>query len=298
MKLQEQGGDRLQPFEPGISDAGLHLDCVEQFDPGNRDTHLQHGDDGIDGTSKAAELADARSDLFGDAEQAELELGDHAQRALTADIEAGEVVAGRRFARASAGSDNVTARRHHGEPQRDLPHRAIAHRIGATRAGRGHTTKRRIGARIERKEQSLISDMGIERLARHTCLHAAIEVGRTDLQHRVHAAKVDADPALDRLQLPFERSACPEWDHRYASARTAAQYRGDFLRASGENNGVGRPDLMHGLAAAVRIARGLGGGETIAEVRPKLRYHSLNRRLPLGCGGHSPVISAGLATSY
>ena len=61
--------------------------------------------------SSVGELADRRGDRLGHAVEAQLDLGDDAERALGADEQPREVVAGARLARAPAGADDPARRR-------------------------------------------------------------------------------------------------------------------------------------------------------------------------------------------
>ncbi len=67
-----------------------------------------------------------------------LDLGDHAERALGADEQPRQVVAGGGLAHPPAGADHPAVRQHRRQPQHVLADGAVAHRIGAAGAGRAH----------------------------------------------------------------------------------------------------------------------------------------------------------------
>ena len=69
---------------------------------------------------------------------------------------------------------------------------------------------RRVGARVDREEQAGALDLFVELLARDARLHGHRQVLGVDRQHLVHAADVDADAALHRQQMAFERGADAE----------------------------------------------------------------------------------------
>ena len=66
------------------------------------------------------------------------------------------------------------------------------------------------------KEQSGVAQVGVERFARDAGLHDAIGVVGVDGQHLVHARQVDADAAVRRADVTFERRARAVRDHRNA----------------------------------------------------------------------------------
>ena len=65
-----------------------------------------------------------------------------------------QVVARGRLARAAAGADDAAVGRDHGQAQHVFAHRAVAHGVGARSARRRHAAERRVGARIDREEES------------------------------------------------------------------------------------------------------------------------------------------------
>ena len=107
MELEEQRRLRREALELRIADAGVHLHVVEQLDARDRNAVLHRDDHRIDGACEIRELADRRRDRLGHAVEAQLDLGDDAERAFGADEQPRQVVAGGRLARAAAGADDA-----------------------------------------------------------------------------------------------------------------------------------------------------------------------------------------------
>ena len=92
-----------------------------------------------------------------------LDFGDDAERALGADEQARQVVAGGGFAHPPAGADHPPVGQSDRQAQHVLAHRAVAHRVGARRAGRAHAADGAgRGAGIDREEQPGVAQMGVE----------------------------------------------------------------------------------------------------------------------------------------
>src|SRR5204862_2497770 len=99
-----------------------------------------------------------------------------AERAFRADDESREIVPGRRLLGAARGGKQLAICQHDLERDDVVLHRAVAHSI-STGAARGrHPAERSIGARIDRKEQTLVAQMLVELLARDARLDDAIEI--------------------------------------------------------------------------------------------------------------------------
>ena len=152
MEFEEQRRLRREAFELRVADARVHLHVVEELDTGDRDARLHRGDDRIDRAREIRELADRGRDRLGNAIQAQLDLGDDAERPLRADEQPREIVARARLAGAASGLDDPAVRRDDGEPQHVLAHRAVAHRVRARGTRRRHAANRRVRAGIDREE--------------------------------------------------------------------------------------------------------------------------------------------------
>jgi hypothetical protein len=95
-----------------------------------------------------------------------VDLGDDAERALGADQQAGQVVAGRGFARAPPVRDDLAVGQDHLQA-RMLPRACCRSGPRWCRgARRDHAADGGVGARIDREEQALVAQMGVELLAR------------------------------------------------------------------------------------------------------------------------------------
>ncbi len=186
--------------------------------------------------------------------QPERHLGDDAQRALRADEEPREVVARRRLARTRAGSDHATVRKHHRQAEHVVAHRPVAHRHRSRAARRGHAAERGIRARIDREEEAGVPDVGVQRLARHTRLHPAVEILDIDLKHLVHAAEIDAHATAHGSRMTLERRAGAECNDRRAVLCAKPHDFRDLLRGSGKHNHVGRLGGMIRLTLPVALA--------------------------------------------
>ena len=183
------------------------------------------------------------------------DLGDDAERAFRADEEPRQVVAGARFARAAAGVHDLPVGGDDGEPEHVLAHGAVAHGVGARRARRRHAAERRVGARVDRKEQACALELGVELLARHARLHAAVEVGGVDLEHAVHARQVEAHAAVAARRRALRatcrrRTRSPERAPR-GTARTMAATSSLLSRIDDD---VGRRAVGQAFAVAVMLA--------------------------------------------
>ena len=229
------------------------------------------------------ELAHRRGNRLRHAVQAQLDLGDDAERAFRADVEAREIVAGRRLARAAAGAHDAAVGRHDREAEHVLAHRAVAHGVGAGRARRRHAADRRVGARIDREEQARALELGVELLARHARLHAAVEIGRIDLEHLVHLRQVDAHAAVQRRHVALERRADAERDHRHARRVAQAHDGGDLLVAcAGTPRRRAMPASAQPFAVAVLLADRRAHLGALAEIADQ-RAHQI--------GGHARVVA-------
>ena len=154
-------GSRPSSFE--IGDAGRHLHVVQQLDACDGNAGLHDRDHRLHRVAERVELAGGGGGRLRNAVQPKLDLGDHAERALRADEQVGEVVAGRRFAHAPAGADHAAVGESHRQAEHLLADGAVAHRVGAAGAGRAHAADGAVGgAGIDREEQALVAQVGVE----------------------------------------------------------------------------------------------------------------------------------------
>ncbi len=113
VELHEQRWLGLEAFELAVLDRGIHLHFIEQFDARHRDAKLHRGDDATHGAAQVVELADRGADALRYAVELELDLGDDAERAFAANIEARQVIARTRFLCARPGPDDAAVGRDH-----------------------------------------------------------------------------------------------------------------------------------------------------------------------------------------
>ena len=148
VELEEQRRlHRIRQARVAVHRVDLHL--VEQLDARHRDAELDRRDDRPHGAFHRLERADRRRDRFGQAVQAQRDLGDDAQRAFRADEQARQVVARRRLARAAAGLDHAAVGEHHRQAEHGFAHRPVANGRRAGGARGGHAADRGVGAGID-----------------------------------------------------------------------------------------------------------------------------------------------------
>ena len=266
VEFKEQGGLRLEPLELRVANARVHLHVIEQLDARDGDADLHRHDHRVDRALEVGKLADGRGDRFGYPIQAELHLGHDAERALCADVQTRQVIAGARFPRAAARADQFSLGSHDGEAQHVLAHRPVANGIGSRRACRGHAADRRVGTRIDRKEQSGSLELQVQLLAGDACLHAAIEIVAVHLEHTIHLREVDADASVERRDVSLERRADAEGDHRYARLVALTDDRRDLLVRAREHDDIRDSGVRETLAMPVLLAHRLVDDGALAVV--------------------------------
>jgi hypothetical protein len=186
---------------------------------------------------------------------------------IAADHQPRQVIACAGLLCAGAGADDFAAGGDHLQRQHVLAHRAVADRIGAAGPGRGHAAYRCVGAGIDRKKQPGVADLIVELVAGDAGLDRDGQVFAVDAQHLVHPCHVDADAALDREQMAFQRRAGAERDHRHLVLVGQRHRGGHFFGAFGKHHGVWRRHLERRFVAAMLFAHRLGGRATLAETR-------------------------------
>ena len=226
---------------------------------------LDRLDHGIDGVRQTRKGADRSRDRLRNAVEPHGQLGNDPERALGADKQPGQIIAGRRFARAPRGSDDPAVGEHYGQGQHVLAHRPVAHRIGARGAGRRHAAERGVGAGIDRKEEAGVAQIFVQLLVRDPGFDGGVEIGGADPQDLVHLRQVDADAAVDGGDLTFERGAGPEGDDRRLAFGAELDDRGDLVGGPGKGDGVRRVRRMVGFVPAVLGADRRLGRQPIAE---------------------------------
>ena len=130
VEFEEQGrGHRITGLRVAVD--RVHLDLVEQLDPGHRDPELNRGDDRFDRAVDGIERADGGRHRFRQRVQPHGDVGDDAERPLRSDKQSREIVARRRFARAGPGPNYAAIGEHDRQGEHVVAHRAVADRGGA-----------------------------------------------------------------------------------------------------------------------------------------------------------------------
>ena len=186
---------------------GAHRQRVDELDAGDRQARLDGLDRRLASRADAGKRAMPGGDRLGNAGELQRDLDDDAKRAFGADEHMGEIVAGRGLLRPRAGAQERSVGDDHAERQHEVLHRAVAHRIGAGGAGRGHAAERGVGARIDREEEPAVAQVLVELLAGDAGLDDAIEIFGVDGENIVHAREVERDAAMGRVDMAFERRA-------------------------------------------------------------------------------------------
>ena len=266
VEFEEQRG-LLGIGQLGVAVHAAHFQLVHEFDARHRDAHL----DGLrrrgHGRLNGRERTHCRSDGLRHAVQPEMHLGDDAERAFGTDEQARQVVTGRGLARARAGMHHAAVGQHDGEAEHVVAHGAVAHRGRAGRARGGHAAQRGVGARVDGKEQARILDVRGELLARHAGLDAHVHVFGADFEHAVHGAHVDAQAAMQRGDVAFQRGADAERRDGQLVAHAHLHGGHDVGGGLREHHGIRRMRQVIGLVLAVALQQRLGGGQAIAEQR-------------------------------
>ena len=213
------------------------------------------------------------------------DLADEAERALRADEQPREVIARRGLARARARADHLAVRGDDHEREDVLAHRAVADGRRARRAGGDHPAEGGVGAGIDGEEHALRAQHLVELLAGDAGLDRDVEVVDRQAQDAVHLAHVDADPALQRRDVPLERRSRAEGDDRRAMAGADADDRRGLLGARRVDDGVGGGEGVKGLVDAVLVEHVAPGEHAVgAEQRRAGRRAAARWRRRRGAG--------------
>ena len=252
VELHEQCGlHRKGQFRIGVD--RLDVLGIDKLDPRHRYAHL----DGFDGGAAAGfdrgESAHARRNRFRNAMELELHLGDDAKGAFRTDHQPGEIISGGRLAGPRSGADHFAIWHHHREAEYIVFHRAKAHRIGARGAGGRHAAEARVCARINREEQALITQRGIEGLARYTRFNAAIEIFGINFQNAIHTAEINGNSAERRGEMPLQRGARAKGNDRNLMGRAYRHNGAHLARVPDEGNRIRRGPFVPGLVLAVLL---------------------------------------------
>src|SRR5262249_25895074 len=125
-------------------------------------------------------------------------------------------------------------------------------------------------------EQALVAHIFVEQLAGDARLNDAVEILGMHGKNSVHVPEIDRDPAERRVDLPLQRRAGPEWDHRHALARADADdllHVGHGLR---KYHRVRRLAGVPGGGVGVLLAHDLRGDDPVAEPGEQRRDGALD----------------------
>ena len=249
----------------GVAVEAAHHHVVQQFDARHGQAGLDRQDHAVHRVLDGREAAGGGGDGFGQAVQAERQLGDDAQRALRPDQQVREVVAGGGLARLRPGADDRAVRHHRLEREDVLSDGAVADGGGAGGAGGGHAAQRGIGAGIDGEEEPGVAQVLVQALAGQAGLRGAEQVLGGDRKQPVHPREIEADAALDGEVLSFQRTGgAVGGDGRAGVGADLHDLRdlGGRLRVG---HRVGRGVGVVGLVLAVQAAVGLRGDEPVSE---------------------------------
>jgi len=255
--------------EPAVRVDHAHAVGVDQLDPGDRHPELDGLDRGLHRLGDAGERTHGRRDRLRHGVDAQRHFGDHAQRALAADEQPREVVAGGGLPRARAGADHLAAAGDHFQRQHVLAHGAVAHRVGPRGARGRHAADGSVGAGVDREEQARGLEGFVQLLAGDAGLHRHRQVVGVDRQHLVHPVDVDADAAAHREQVALDRRAGAAGDHRGGVLPAQPHRVRDVLRVLREHHARRRRHRERRLVAAMLLAHGQRGGKALAEAGPQ-----------------------------
>ena len=249
----------------------MQVHCADRnradiFDPRHGDAHLDDGDDSIDRILRRLERADGGGDALGLTVQPDGQFGDDAERAFRPDHQLRQVIPGGGFARARAGADDPPVGQHDLHRQHVFPHRAVTHRSGAGGAGARHAAERGVGAGVDREHQPGRAQLFVQLLAGDAGLDDRVHVFGVDLQHLVHLAHVQRDPAAKGQRMALQRGADTPWDDRTTLIGADFHDGGDFLRRSWKCDGVRAGMGEIGLVRRVKVAHGIPGADPVSEL--------------------------------
>ena len=110
----------------------------------------------------------------------------------------------------------------------------------------------------------------VQKFAGDAGLDHAVQILGMNLEDPVHVAEIDRDASTRRIDMPFQRGAGAERDHRHLVPRTDAH---GFLHIRGvlrEHDRIRRLILDPGRGVAVLLAHGVRGHEAVAEALRKI----------------------------
>ena len=195
----------------------------------------------VDRALERRKRADRGRDRLREAMETKRDLRDHAERALRADEEPREVVAGRRLARPRPGPNDRFRRR--GRRSGPARRRASSRSEPPRCPTRGSPSSRRSCSRLPgstKNDEPVFPQRRVELTMRDARLDRDVEILGAEPHDPVHARHVDRDASLERGHVPLERGAGAERHDRRTMTRADRDDRCHFFGRLGKDDGVRR----------------------------------------------------------
>src|ERR1700722_16478066 len=254
-----------------------HLQRIKQFDARDGNAGLDGQDSGPAARFDRGKRTHAARYRFRNAGELERQLGDDAKRAFRADDEPREIVTGAGFLSPARRRHPLAVGKHGFQRKYIVPHGAVAHRVSARGAGRRHAAERSIGAGIDWKEDALIAELLVERLARDAGLDDAVEILGVNREQAVHVAEIERDAPARRIDLAFERSTDAKRDHWHARRGAQPHHLLHIFGGLREHHRIRWLIRYPSDRIAVLLANRLRGDEPVAELRGAPRNRAGDR---------------------
>jgi hypothetical protein len=219
--------------------------------------------------------------------QPERRLGHDPERALRADEEVRQRIAGHVLHVAAAGADDAPIGQHDLQREDRIAGHAVLHAAQATRIGADVPADRAelVARRIRRVEEPISGDGRLEVGVDDARLYHRNEVGAVDLDDPVHSRHRDRQRAIDSRRAAGQAASRTARDHRHAVRRRHSHELGDFGRARRQRDGERQARLeVRRLVAPIRLAVGFIGEEAkVRQACPKV----------VNEGGHGSMVGEG-----
>lgn len=181
-----------------------HLVVVQYLDRGDRHPRADNLRHAIGCLLDGPEAAHGHRGGRGPRGDLQRSFRDESQRALAADEDLGQVVAGAALPRPLPGLDHRAIRKHHREAQHPLSHGAVPICVGPAAPRADHATYHGPGAGIGREEEVVLLQLGVQHLPPYSRLHHDVHILLVQLEDLVHVRKVNADPAARGSEVAFQ----------------------------------------------------------------------------------------------
>jgi hypothetical protein len=244
----------------------VRLDVVVEPQDGGRGAPAEDAAHGVEGGLEGGEPVGRLGHVVGQRVGLEPDAGDHAERALGADEQLGEVGSGR-LAGLAAGGDRAPVGQDHVESVDDVLDLPVAGRVLAGAAagdpaadgGEGH----RLGPVADRQAVAAL-ELLLEQVAEGAGGDVDHERGVVDVADPGEGGGVEDDAAEHRHRRPADPAAPAGGGERHPGLVADRHHGGDLLGAGrpGDDGGAGRHLVLGGPDHRQRppVAAGLGGG--------------------------------------